>query len=362
MREIKIKLERVRQLLLEHKLDALLLTKKNNFAWLTGGRDCHIETVGEQGAARLLITQEDQYVVCNNIEAGRLIEEELVGLPFVPLVFPWYEETPLVQEKRFAGMNWGVDANEPGMVNMSLPLARLRAVLTPEEVERYHWLGKRTSVLLEECCREIRQGESEWEIEARLTQALRREGITPYVTLIAADERIFRFRHPIPTGNRVDKYAMVVVCAERYGLIANATRLVHFGPLPAELEHKLTRVLQVEAALIQATRPGMELRAIFAEGVAEYARVGFADQWQQHHQGGPAGYNPRDYVATPRCTERVQAQQAFAWNPSITGVKTEDTILVTATGFEWLTSPGDWPAVQLTYGSQQVKRPAILVK
>lgn len=361
MREVELKLARVRQLLDEENLDGLLLTRKNNFAWLTGGQDCHIATVGERGAAELLVTRDGQYVLTNNIEMRRLMDEELYDLPFTPHVREWYQGGHLLQGE--GGLDrLGADTDLPGCVNLTMPLARIRAALLPEEIARYRWLGERTGEILEAVCREIWQGEEERQIAARLAQALLAEGITPYVTLVAADERVFNYRHPIPTAKNVDQYVMVVICAEKCGLIANATRLVHFGELSVELHNKLQRVLQVEAALITATRPGRPLNEIFAAGVAQYAAVGFDNQWQYHHQGGPTGYNPRDFLATPECTEIVQENQAFAWNPSITGVKTEDTILVTASGFEWLTQPRDWPTITVAFGGQKLVRPAILVK
>lgn len=54
-----------------------------------------------------------------------------------------------------------------------------------------------------------------------------------------------------------------------------------------------------------------------------YAEAGFPDEWHLHHQGGPAGYEPREYVATPRSTDVVLVGQVYAWNPSITGTKVD---------------------------------------
>jgi Xaa-Pro dipeptidase len=70
---------------------------------------------------------------------------------------------------------------------------------------------------------------------------------------------------------------------------------------------------------------------------------GYADEWQRHHQGGPAGYEPREYVATPETLDPVGVGQVFAWNPSITGTKSEDTILVGEDGNEILTQIAGWP-------------------
>jgi hypothetical protein len=52
---------------------------------------------------------------------------------------------------------------------------------------------------------------------------------------------------------------------------------------------------------------------------------GSADEWRRHHQGGPTGYEPRDYLATAGSTAFVEERQAFAWNPSVPQLKCEDT-------------------------------------
>ena len=369
MHEIQIKLERLRGLMRAEGLDGIFLTKKNHFAWLTGGKDCHIETVAESGAAKLLVTMDNQYLLTNNIEAGRLYAEEVNGLEatdsgcagvvFTPLIDKWYAPEPC---DLLATGKWGADADVAGMVNLAPQLQKIRGALLPEEIERYRWLGRNAAEVLENVCRAITKGETEHSIGARLAAGLMERGITPYVTLVASDERIFNFRHPIPVDKKVEGYVMVVTCAERWGLIANATRFVRFGQLPEELRAKLQAALEVEATLICATKPGKKVGDIFAEGMAAYERVGYPLEWEKHHQGGPTGYAPRDYVAVPGCAEVVQENQAFAWNPSITGVKTEDTVLVTKDGFEWLTKPGDWPTIKVNYGGQEFLRPDILSK
>lgn len=359
MREIEIKLKRIRQIIEEKGLDGVLLTKKANFSWITGGKDCHIETVGETGAGQILVTKDEQHFLTNNIEVVRLMEEELANLNFKNQVTQWYSSDNL---RNLTNLRLGTDGFMPQMVNLTDQLNQARAVLTQEEIERYRNLGRKTSDILEKTCREIRQGETEFEIAARLSCSLIREGITPYVTLVAADERVFKYRHPIPTNKRVEKYVMVVVCAEKWGLIANATRLVHFGSLPLELKKKLDAVTTVEAALMMSTRAEVQLNHIFNQGVKTYHKMGYPEEWKLHHQGGPTGYFPRDYVVTPETTEKVQLNQAFAWNPSITGVKSEDTILVTDSGFEYLTSPGDWPVLEVNAQGEALVRPDILIK
>jgi len=79
-----------------------------------------------------------------------------------------------------------------------------------------------------------------------------------------------------------------------------------------------------------------------------------------HHQGGPAGYEPREYVATPGSIDTISVGQVYAWNPSITGTKSEDTILVGEMGNEVLTSMDGWPMLSVTVDGQEYARPAVL--
>jgi len=146
---------------------------------------------------------------------------------------------------------------------------------------------------------------------------------------------------------------MLVVCAQRHGLIVAMTRLVQFGRVPAALARKHAAVCAVDEALIVATRTGAAWRDVLAAGVRAYRDLGFADEWKLHHQGGPMGYEPRDFCVTPTTRGVVPANQMVGWNPSITGTKSEDTILARAgRAAEILTATSDWP----TLGS----RPAIL--
>ena len=106
-------------------------------------------------------------------------------------------------------------------------------------------------------------------------------------------------------------------------------------------------VANVDAAVNHATKPARTLGEVFDDLKSAYVREGFGDEWQLHHQGGSTGYANREVVATPDSNVRVRENQAFAWNPSITGTKSEDTVLVTSNGIEVLTSPSSaWPTIR----------------
>jgi antitoxin VapB len=232
------------------------------------------------------------------------------------------------------------------------------------EVKRYREVGRETSFAMEGACRRSEPGMTEEEVAAVLAEEVHARGMVPTVILIGSDERIARFRHPLPTTKRIDSTLMVVLCARRYGLIASLTRLVHFGRrLPQELADIHRAVQQVDAALILATREGRSVGDIFADAVTSYNANGFGDEWRRHHQGGPTGYQGRSYKARPGERRRVLAPQAFAWNPSITGTKSEDTVLTVPGGGppQLLTQPIDWPTRDAEWGGGTVPRAEILL-
>jgi antitoxin VapB len=188
---------------------------------------------------------------------------------------------------------------------------------------------------------------SENQVAAAVSNEALARGVQPIVNLIATDERVYRFRHPLPTDKKLEKYAMLVLCGRKWGLVCSITRLIHFGPVPHELKERIQATAQVNAALINATRPGRTLEELFAQAQQSYARLGYPDEWQKHHQGGMAGYEPREFVALPGSQELIEEGQAFAWNPSITGAKVEDTILVGSTGNEIITLTPSWPTTSI---------------
>ena len=74
--EIKEKERRVREFLRSKGLKALLLKRQANFSWMTGGGLNLVGIATEVGATSLLITENSKFVISNNIEAPRMIDEE----------------------------------------------------------------------------------------------------------------------------------------------------------------------------------------------------------------------------------------------------------------------------------------------
>jgi Xaa-Pro dipeptidase len=370
--EIAEKLARVRAYLKRHQLEGVVFGNRGNWAWLSGGGDSHIVSQSEDAFGALVVTPRSAYLLANNIEIVRFVKEEPVAA-FTPKEFPW--TTPMRDAvAKLAGAKVGSWASDvPSMTGLqALPgdfAAECRAQLTEPEIRRFKALGRDCNLVMETVCRALHPGDSEHHAESEAARHLLARGIQPHVLLVAFDERITSYRHPSPTGKRLKHHAMLVICGQRHGLIASLTRFIHFGKLPADLAKRHEAVCRVEAAFWEATVPGTSYGDVFAAGQAAYKREGFAKEWQLHHQGGPTGYAGRDFVATPGEKRLVQPNQAVAWNPSITGTKTEDTFILEGSDqIGWTRSiitecSPDWPTISVSGPSgDKHQRPAVLVR
>lgn len=364
MSEIEQKLSSILELLEQHHLDALYLGRTSSFAWATCGAASYINTASTTGEASLLITRGGRYLITNNIEEPHYDREEKLkeqGWEFA--IQPWFQRSEAL-ERIAGGLKVGADMPLAGTVDLSSAVAELRMNLLPEEQARYRDVSRRTADALEAAARAVQPGMTEYQIAALIAKEGFDRSVQPIVNLVATDERIYNFRHPLPVdGKRLEKYAMLVICGRKYGLVTSCTRLVHFGALPDDLRRKQEAVVNIDARVISATRPGVTLGDMFGVLQREYAAAGYPDEYRLHHQGGSAGYEPREFLATPGVQVQVRSGQAYAWNPSITGCKVEDTILITEHGPEVMTEMSSWPTLetQPAGGDETVmRRPAIL--
>src|SRR4030043_1863359 len=238
--EIKEKERRVRDFLKSKGLKGLLLKRQANFSWMTCGGLNLVGITTEVGATTILITENSKFVISNNIEAPRMVHEEgLERQGFIVKAFPWYEDQEVSIIKELIGEDpLGSDFPFPNAQMLAEDMAKLRYSLTPEEIERYRWLGEKTSLALEKTVMKTKKGEKESGVVGRLCKEMWKDRIDPITLMAAADDRISNFRHPIPTEKKVEKYLMVSVNARKWGLIVSLTRFVYFGKLPEELREK----------------------------------------------------------------------------------------------------------------------------
>lgn len=322
-----------------HRLGALLLRRSANFAWYTNGADNRVDHASPLGVADVLVTPDAEYVFTNNIEGRRMREEQTPGFEVVER--PWHEGESSFLRELAGKVSWGADFAMEGAVNVSEEVSSLRRVLDEDAIERYRAVGADAAAAIAEAADFLEPGMSEREAAAELAGSCRRRGLFSSVILAAADGRIANHRHPIPHDGVVSRRAMLVVSAERGGLCANLTRIVHFEEPDAESKRKQRACDEIlRRTREEATLPGRTLAEAFADCLRFYAEAGYPDEWRLHHQGGMTGYASREVIATPDTTDEMQPGQAFAWNPSITGAKAEETFILSGDGPEVVTVVG----------------------
>jgi Xaa-Pro aminopeptidase len=105
--EVATKLDRLRAQMVAREVDAVMLNRLPNIAWLTAGASMYINLASDTGPSSLFITLDSAYVITNRIEARRLeAEESLPALGCTLAVEPWDQPgadlTTLMAEKRLA--------------------------------------------------------------------------------------------------------------------------------------------------------------------------------------------------------------------------------------------------------------------
>ena len=339
--ELRTKLERVRLMMVANNYGAVHIADLGNLSWILCGADMCVSLI-DPPVAEVVITDKDITVLASSIEEHRLEEEELPD-GVSSLYVPWYDDAKrqsilaeLIGEGR-------VLSDDPGSGFEFRDFWALRVPLVEEEIRRYRSVCLDTSEVFTDVLLQTNSGVTELEIQGQLLEGLGSKGLQSVVLLVAGDERLERYKHPLPKNKLVQSRLMVVACTRKYGLIANLTRCVSFSGESLAKKTAYKDLLGVEAAILDHTQHGLLIRAAFDELKRAYAKAGDYDAWRAHHQGGPCGYNTRDFVAQPFGQQMIVDGSAYAWNPSLKGVKVEDTVLLRDGKLEMMTEDKRWP-------------------
>jgi len=249
------------------------------------------------------------------------VDEELAGTGLDVVAVDWWRPQGVIGEASRRGRA-GLVSDE----DLEPDLEILRSRLSGFDAERLAILGGEATRAMDVALAMVGSMTTEVELCAALLAAL--DDIRAPVLLAAADDRIARYRHPLPGDNPIRSRVMLVLVGERWGLHVAVTRFRDLEPRSPDLEARFAAVTRVQEILHEATRASATLGEVFAAGQAAYAEVGYPDEWQLHHQGGTIAYRGRERVAKPDDPTVIEPGMAFAWNPSITGAKVEDTFIL----------------------------------
>jgi Xaa-Pro aminopeptidase len=315
--------ERKRAQALEASGGRLVTSRPADVRWLLCGRGRPVDASSPAAGYVVELDGDAARVHYADIEDPRVrAEERLDELGYELAPYPWHaRHTP---------------ADTPAVLDT------LRLALQEAELARYRRAGAGLAGALARSLERLHPDLSELDAAAQLAGETIRLGFTTPVVLAAGAARQPVHRHPLPTEAKLGRHALLAITAEREGLYVSMTRLLSFGEPPAALERLVRACADVDAAYLEASRPGATLGDAFRAGAAAYTAQGFAEEWRHHHQGGLTGYRGREVFAVPGEGTVIPGTAALAWNPSITGgAKSEDTILVSAEGVETITRTRD---------------------
>ncbi|MDZ8239753.1 MAG: M24 family metallopeptidase [Nostoc sp. ChiQUE01a] len=348
--EVSKKLELIRETLRENEAQGVRLRGTDWFAWATAGASNTVLLTAETGVAEVLVTTGDAWVLTDEIEAQRLVNEELPA-NFKVHVNPWANGAARESFVRDV-TGGGITVSDRPISNLEKPLPPTlqihKRVMMSSELERYRQVGQKASLAMTEVLKATKPTWTEYQLAGAGAEALWAKGLHPALTLVAGERRLPLYRHATATGEQIGRQAMLVFCARGYGLYANLTRFVCFGQLSGEQAELHRHVREIEAVILNLSQPGTTLDKAYHALAQAYEQHGFPNAIREHHQGGTTGYLAREIVANPTTTDTLTEGIALAWNPSLPGAKVEDTFVILKDGkLENLTFDANFPSVEV---------------
>jgi antitoxin VapB len=361
--DVRCKHERVLEFLDRQSLDALILGRQDNFAWLTAGGDNRVVTTTEMGAALAVVARDAKWLISYPMDSRRILEEDAPGQGFEPIVIPWHQGSLAAEAgKRTRGLRAGADFALPGVRQCGSEITGLHYPFTALDTERCRWVGQASARILARVAAGLGPGMTEREAAARLLYEYTLAGMTIDVLLVGFDGRIGQYRHPVPTGRALERYALLHPAARRWGLHANVTRLVHFGSPPAATQKAIDAVVEIAARIVGRIEPGVRFADILNEQKQHYRELGYPDEWNQHFQGGITGYTLADPTCCLHPELRICDGQAFDYFVTITGAKSEELVLLTGGRAEVASLDSQWPLRSVETRRGVVRMPDVWIQ
>ncbi|MHB8378900.1 MAG: M24 family metallopeptidase [Acidimicrobiales bacterium] len=341
----------------------LLLTSPGSVNWRSGGMSDPIDLTASSDPLWTLDCAHGSALITSEVEAPRFESDyHARALGWEVLRAPWYDAKARLA---LAGSYADVDPREllsdSDAVgdNIRDHLIAARLVLSSGEQEELRELGPLVGAALGAGIDAWRPGEStDFHTSAVISSVLEAEGAKAVCLIVGGDDRLRTLRHPLAVGDVLHDSIMAVVVAKRAGLHVAATR-VCVRRKDDEIVALMKRLDVVNDAVLDASLPGGTWGETIAALASGYDAVAEPGAWREHFQGGPIGFEQREFELAPVHDTspfwglRRAANTAVAWNPSLRGgAKIEETYLVNE-GLEWLTPTASWPTLEGPHGSRR---------
>ncbi|MBI5085865.1 MAG: aminopeptidase P family protein [Acidobacteria bacterium] len=222
----------------------------------------------------------------------------------------------------------------------------LRVIKSASEIEAIRRSVRLNSKAFQQALGKIRPGMTEIQVAAEIDYRMRRLGAEgpAFETIVAAGGRS-ALPHARPTNQQLkaNQLLLVDMGASLDGYCSDMTRVVHLGPPPARARQLYDAVLEAQLASIAEVKPGAACAQVDAAGRRTLRKRGL-DKFFTHSTGHGLGLEIHEGPRIGRKPEGVlRPGMVITIEPGVYlrgfgGIRIEDTVLVTETGVEVLTS------------------------
>ena len=362
MTDFEKKIGRIRLFLKEETYEAMVLGRRDDFSWLTGGREGGVVLCQEQSFVYLVITEREKIAVSMRADGKKAAGELLEGMDFRLVELDWkspgkesYIET-LLEGSKFVS-----DIPLKGGTFDLEAIYELEYPMTDREVERYRELGELTEIILSKAAQKLRPGMTENQLKKEFLKLCAEYGAEVDVLLLGSDERIKSYRHCTPTDKRIEKTVLLSPVLRKYGLHSNTARMFCLGKTPEELREIYDIVNQIQAEIIAASVEGIPFREIFSLQEQMYRELGYENEWMVHAHGAPVGYMLSDGGVLYHQERKMKKNQAYEWYVTVTGAKSAELVMNVEGTQEILSVAGKWPVKKYeTKSGGRIELPEVL--
>ena len=355
---------RLRNYLCDNNLDAVVIGRQSNFAWLSAGGRNYVMAASDFGAACTVITKDKKYLVANTMDGERILTEELTNSGYELINLKWFEKSiDETVSSLISGFKTISDIPISGATLDSNALFNLHYPLSSYEIDRYRTTAALAENIIRVIADQVKPGMTEKDVEVMLCEEYVRNGFFETVILIGSDERIEKYRHPVPTDKKIKNTLLLAPSPRKNGLFSPISRMVYFGDaVPAELRKKYDTLLDMEAQVMACCQPGETFSKINDFEKSLYKKSPYPDEWQNHFMGGLTGYVPNEPGQYRDPLAKVRPFQTFNWYLTVSGAKVEEILLTKETGNEIISTGGVWPLKTMEVEGNIYALPDILLK
>jgi Xaa-Pro aminopeptidase len=340
-------------------LDALLLQRPENFAWLSCGGDCTRNLSGSPAAA-LFVTADARLALCQSPDSGQLFDRELNGLGFQLKERPWTEPLPVLMNDLCRGRQIASDHDLEGTIHEDL--SDFRCALSDKDHEHLRALGRELTHCLEAAARHCERGDSESELAGHLCHRMMRREISPVSIQVMADGQGRRYRHWAYGPDHIERFAVLTAIGRRNGLHVGVSRTICFGSPPQQLVDAHSHCCLLQSTGMYFSQRGWAFSETWSRVARIYEKFGAAEEWRAAEQANVIGYDACEAAITPHSSKQFLTGSAVFWHPSVRNACVGDTVLLREQGLEVLTGGENWPMLPVTVKGESFPQPAILYR